>query len=90
VKVALVDRDLNVKPVPEAVLLVRKLGADGAPDACRPGAELTTSFDGTATLALAAGQLSISAQKPVEFDGQELPVGGQVSRCGRGRTPPSS
>ncbi|HZH33059.1 MAG TPA: serine protease [Pyrinomonadaceae bacterium] len=70
VKVALVDRDLNVKPVPKQVLLVRKLGADGAPDASAPAAELTTSFDGTATLALAPGSYQLSSQKPVEFDGK--------------------
>jgi S1-C subfamily serine protease len=70
VKVALVDRDLNVKPVPKQVLLVRKLGADGVPDASVPAQELTTSFDGAATLALAPGSYQISAQKPVEFDGK--------------------
>jgi S1-C subfamily serine protease len=70
VKVALVDRDLNVKPVPKQVLLVQKLGADGAPDASAPAQELTTSFDGAATLALPPGSYRISAQKPVEFDGK--------------------
>ncbi|HEX8128583.1 MAG TPA: serine protease [Pyrinomonadaceae bacterium] len=70
VKVALVDRDLNVKPVPKQVLLVQRLGADGAPDASAPAQELTTSFDGTATLALAPGSYQLSAQKPVEFDGK--------------------
>lgn len=70
VKVALVDRDLNVKPVPKQVLLVQKLGADGAPDTSAPAQELTTSFDGAATLALAPGSYRISAQKPVEFDGK--------------------
>ena len=71
VKVALVDRDLNVKPVPKQVLLVQKLGADAAtPDASAPVQELTTAFDGTATLALAPGTYRISAQKPVEFDGK--------------------
>jgi S1-C subfamily serine protease len=71
VKVALVDRDLNVKPVPKQVLLVQKLTADAAaPDASAPAQELTTSFDGTATLALAPGTYQISAQKPVEFEGK--------------------
>ncbi|HEX8456038.1 MAG TPA: serine protease [Pyrinomonadaceae bacterium] len=70
VKVALVDRELNVKPVPKQVLLVQKLGADNAPDTNAPAQELTTSFDGTATLALPAGSYQISAQKPVEFDGK--------------------
>jgi hypothetical protein len=70
VKVALVDRDLNVKPVPKQVLLVQKLGADGTPDASTPAQELTTSFDGAATLALAPGSYRLSAQKPVEFDGK--------------------
>jgi hypothetical protein len=71
VKVALVDRDLNVKPVPKQVLLVQKLSADAAtPDANVPAQELTTAFDGTATLALAPGHYQISAQKPVEFDGK--------------------
>jgi S1-C subfamily serine protease len=69
-KVALVDRDLNVKPVPKQVLLVQKLGADGAPDASAPAQELTTSFDGAATLALTPGSYQVSAQKPVEFDGK--------------------
>jgi len=70
VKVALVDRNLNVKPVPKQVLLVQKLGADGAPDTSAPAQELTTSFDGAATLALAPGSYQLSAQKPVEFDGK--------------------
>jgi S1-C subfamily serine protease len=70
VKVALVDRDLNVKPVPKQVLLVQRLGADGAPDPSAPAQELTTSFDGTATLALAAGNYQLGARKPVEFDGK--------------------
>jgi hypothetical protein len=70
VKVALVDRDLNVKPVPKQVLLVQKLGEDGAPDPSAPAQELTTSFEGTATLALAAGSYQLTAQKPVEFDGK--------------------
>lgn len=70
VKMALVDRDLNVKPVPKQVLLVQKLGADGAPDAAAPAQELTTTFEGTASLALAPGSYQISAQKPVEFDGK--------------------
>ncbi|MDX6269923.1 MAG: serine protease Do [Acidobacteriota bacterium] len=69
-KVALVDRELNVKPVPKQVLLVQKLGADGTPDASSPAQELTTAFDGTATLALPAGSYQVSAQKPVEFDGK--------------------
>jgi S1-C subfamily serine protease len=70
VKVALVDRDLNVKPVPKQLLLVQKLGADGAPDSSAPVHELTTSFEGTATLALAVGSYQLTAQKPVEFDGK--------------------
>ncbi|HJR07625.1 MAG TPA: trypsin-like peptidase domain-containing protein [Pyrinomonadaceae bacterium] len=70
VQVALVDRDLNVKPVPKQVLLVQKLDTEGKPDATVPAQELTTSFDGKATLALAAGSYQLSAQKPVEFDGK--------------------
>jgi hypothetical protein len=70
VKVALVDRDLNIKPVPKQVLLVQKLGADGVADPSVPARELTTTFEGTATLALAPGSYRISAQKPVEFDGK--------------------
>ena len=69
-KVALVDRDLNVKPVPKQVLLVQKLNLDGVPDREAPAQELTTAFDGTATLTLAPGSYQISAQKPVEFDGK--------------------
>jgi len=88
-KVALVDRDLNVKPVPKQVLLVQKLNLDGVPDREAPAQELTTAFDGTATLTLAPGSYQISAQKPSSSTGRAI-SGRPNSGLRLGRTHPSS
>jgi hypothetical protein len=63
VSVLIVDADLNVKPVPRHVLMVRR--ADGAGDPQR----LVMGFDGKAELKLAPGNYTLESEKPVEFQG---------------------
>lgn len=64
VYVALVDSDLNVKPVPRHVMFLRS--ANGAGDAAR----LVTGFDGRAEIRLTAGTYILESDQPVEFRGQ--------------------
>src|SRR5277367_3292774 len=64
VRVVLVDKDLNQKPVPFYVIDVRPDGAANAP------IELNTDLDGKAEKPLAPGHYAISTPKPIELGGK--------------------
>jgi hypothetical protein len=76
VRVLLVDKDLNQKPVPFYVIHLRNTESSDAP------AELKTDLDGKAERQLAPGHYSISTPKPVELGGKrytwnlEIQIGG--------------
>ena len=63
IRVALVDRDLNVKPVPKLSLTLQP--KSGAP------VKAVTAFDGTAELDLAPGTYHLTNSQPVEFQGKK-------------------
>lgn len=64
IKAALVDKDLNVKPVPKLALTLR---------AARGGAVVNavTGFNGTAEVELPAGKYHVKNPQPVEFQGKK-------------------
>src|SRR5271163_4974211 len=64
VRVVLVDKDLNQKPVPFYLIDVRPDGAANAP------IELKTDLDGKAEKPLAPGHYAISTPKPIELGGK--------------------
>ena len=66
VRVLLVDKDLNQKPVPFYILNIRKVGSSDAP------AVLKTDLEGRAEKQLPSGRYAISALKPIEFDGKRF------------------
>ena len=63
-RVVLLDRDLNQKPVPFFVVRLQKEGASDAP------AELKTDLDGKAEKEFPPGRYTLSSVKPIEFQGQ--------------------
>src|SRR5215475_8900426 len=64
VRVILVDKDLNQKPVP--FLVLKFAGSAGSP------IEAKTGLDGSATTTLPAGHYTISTPKPVEMGGKRF------------------
>src|SRR5215467_5900936 len=62
VRVILVDKDLNQKPVPFVV--VKFAGSSG------PAVETKTGLDGSATASLSAGHYTVSTPKPAEMGGK--------------------
>jgi S1-C subfamily serine protease len=64
VRVILVDKDLNQKPVPHFDLAVQRLDAAGEPTT------LKTGFDGSAEVSLPAGRYRLTTPQPVEFQGK--------------------
>jgi hypothetical protein len=76
VRVLLVDKDLNQKPVPFYIIDFRSQGSADTPT------ELKTDLDGKAERQLAPGRYSISTPKPVELGGKrytwnmEIQIGG--------------
>ena len=64
VRVVLVDKDLNQKPVPFCIVNFRNLATADAP------AALKTDLDGKAEKQLPPGRYSISTPKPVELAGK--------------------
>ncbi len=64
VRVVIVDKDLNQKPVPFYVLSFRKSAATDTP------VDLKTDLDGKAEKQLSPGRYSISTPKPVELSGK--------------------
>jgi len=63
-RIVLLDKDLNQKPVPFFVVHLQKEGASDAP------AELKTDLDGKAEKELPPGRYTLSSAKPIEFQGQ--------------------
>lgn len=80
VRVLLVDKELNQKPVPFYIIQFRSQGSADAPT------ELKTDLDGKAERQLAPGHYSISTPKPVELGGKrytwnlEIQIGGTEQR----------
>jgi len=80
VRVLLVDKDLNQKPVPFYIINFRNEGSTDAP------AELKTDLEGKAEKQLTPGRYSISTPKPVELGGKrytwnlEIQIGGPEQR----------
>jgi len=76
VRVILVDKDLNQKPVPFCIINFRNEGSTEAPT------ELKTGLDGKAERQLVPGRYAISTPQPVELGGKrytwnlEIPIGG--------------
>src|SRR5271154_1995543 len=65
VRVVLVDKDLNQKPVPFFVVSFRNEGSADAPT------ELKTDLDGKVEKTLAPGRYAISPPKPIELGGTQ-------------------
>jgi hypothetical protein len=65
VRVLLVDKDLNQKPVPFYIINVKNAASGGS------STELKTDLDGKAEAQLAPGNYSISTPKPVELGGKK-------------------
>src|SRR5215468_12451632 len=63
VRVVLVDRELNQKPVP-FLLVSFKHGTQSA--------EVKTKLDGTAEISLAPGSYTVATPKPAELGGQQF------------------
>lgn len=66
IRAALVDQDLNVKPVPKLDLELRAVGAP--PDA--EPIRLTTSFEGSAEIVVSAGHYRVITPRPINFQGK--------------------
>jgi S1-C subfamily serine protease len=66
IRAALVTADLKVQPIPKLNLELR---AVGAPAGAEP-IQVTTSFEGTAEIALAAGRYRVNTPHPVDFEGK--------------------
>lgn len=62
-KVAIVDKNLNLKNVPKFALVVQKTN-----DAAFAERRVSTSFDGTVSLRLPAGDYIARSEKPLEFE----------------------
>jgi S1-C subfamily serine protease len=64
IRVLLVDKDLNQKPVPFYIVSFKNAGSSDAP------AMLKTDLDGKAEKQLPTGRYTVSTPKPVELDGK--------------------
>jgi S1-C subfamily serine protease len=67
-KTALVDKDLNVKPVPKFSLVVQKIDATAATETAISNMPVTTGFDGTASLNLLPGDYVVKSQQALVFE----------------------
>jgi len=64
VRVILVDKDLNQKPVPHLDLAVQRTDAPSEP------VTIKTGFDGTVETSLPAGKYKLTTPQPLEFQGK--------------------
>ncbi len=65
IKVTIVDRDLNPKPVPKARIIVKQS------DSATPSRfEVTTDFEGTAQLSVPTGKYRVISAHPTDFQGK--------------------
>lgn len=67
-KVAVVDKNLNLKSVPKYALVIQKLNESGATDFSFPDQRIATSFEGTASVSLTVGSYIVRSDKPLEFE----------------------
>ena len=67
VQVVLIDKDLNLKPVPKFSFLLQKLPADPSAQAIA----LKTGLDGIVESDVAAGRYQLATPNPVEFQGNK-------------------
>lgn len=65
VKAMIVDRDLNVKPIPKFVLT---LEPEGSGSGAKEALTLTTRLDGTAEVQVPSGRYRIVSAKPLDFE----------------------
>jgi S1-C subfamily serine protease len=66
IRVVLIDRDLNLKPVPKLALVFQR---EGAPATVAP-LTVVTGFDGQAEVRVPSGCYHISTPRPIEFQGK--------------------
>lgn len=67
-KAALVDKDLNVKPVPKFALVVQKIDATVSPETTVSAVPVVTGFDGMASLTLPPGDYVVKSQQALVFE----------------------
>jgi len=67
IKVAVVDKNLNLKNVPKLALVVQKTD-----DAAFAERKISTSFEGAATLLLPAGKYTVRSETPLDFEGKNF------------------
>jgi S1-C subfamily serine protease len=65
VEVVLIDRELNLKPVPKFTVQLTALSGASTGEKI----SLVTGFDGRATVELPAGRYQLATPKPIEFQG---------------------
>ena len=63
IKVALVDKDLNLKNVPKFSIVIRKAGDAGFGEK-----EIVTNFDGTVDVTLESGEYTAASKNPIVFE----------------------
>src|SRR6476659_2001495 len=64
-KVVLVDKNLNLKPVPRFSLTVRKPA-----DATWPDQKVSTTLEGVATLSVPGGNYVVLSEKAIDLEGR--------------------
>jgi hypothetical protein len=64
VKAALVDKDLNVKPIPRLALKIYRAGDQNSVT------EIRTALDGTVTVELPSGAYRVESDRPVSYQGK--------------------
>jgi S1-C subfamily serine protease len=64
ITIKVVDKSLNVRNVPKHVLVI------GSPIGTISEQKVSTSFDGTATVSLPAGDFTVRSESPLDFDGR--------------------
>ena len=65
IKAAVIDNDLNVRPVPKLKLVLRSLLPKSQETA------LTTNFDGVVEVDTASGNYEIRTVQPIQFQGRQ-------------------
>ena len=66
-KVAVIDKDLNVKPVPKFTFLLNSIDR---PE--EPSTRIVTGFDGTTMVSIQPGNYIVKSESPLEFEGNSL------------------
>lgn len=67
-KAALVDKDLNIKPVAKFALVVQKIDTTISPDTAVSSVPLVTGFDGVASLVVPPGDYVVKSQQALVFE----------------------